>query len=255
MPRPTFSTDSSFGESVVRHTQASRSTLGDSLLEVEDPDHIAASSQQEPINMWAWSNAALYAHYACIGVVNGLLTSALMPFCLYVAHGQPNTCATVSTFVNLPWGYKILYGMLSDCMPICGLHRKPYMIIGWALTFGIALAFALLETIDLQTASSLFLCMTIAYLTADCAADAALVALSTQEPIETRGSILSTAYFIRFSFNIIAAAVIAFLYNGPPTCGESNRTLILALTLTALTPRTLRAPPQATLASDSPHSS
>ena len=133
---------------------------------------------------------------------------------------QPNTCATVSTFVNLPWGYKILYGMLADCVPIFGLHRKPYMIIGWSLTWAIALFFALLESIDLQLASSLFLIMTIAYLMADCAADAALVGLSTREPMDTRGSILSTAYCIRFVFNILSAAVIAFLYNGPPTCGD-----------------------------------
>ena len=64
--------------------------------------------------MWSWRYAALYAHYTCIGLVNGMLTQALMPYCLYVAHGQPNTCATVSTFVNLPWGYKLLYGMLAD---------------------------------------------------------------------------------------------------------------------------------------------
>ena len=70
------------------------------------------------------------------------------------------------------------------------------MIIGWSLTWAIALFFALLESIDLQLASSLFLIMTIAYLMADCAADAALVGLSTREPMDTRGSILSTAYCI-----------------------------------------------------------
>ena len=222
MPRETLSTGTSFGESVVRHDTSTRGitlsqSYGQSLL--DDPN-TPPSAVQEPPDMWSWSHAALYAHYACIGVVNGLLTQALLPFCLYVAHGEPNTCATVSTFVNLPWGYKILYGMLADCVPIFGLHRKPYMIIGWSLTWAIALFFALLESIDLQLASSLFLIMTIAYLMADCAADAALVGLSTREPMDTRGSILSTAYCIRFVFNILSAAVIAFLYNGPPTCGD-----------------------------------
>ena len=46
---------------------------------------------------------------------------------------------------------------------------------------------------------------------ADCAADAALVGLSAREPIETRGSILATAYSLRFVANIGAAGVIAFL--------------------------------------------
>ena len=94
------------------------------------------------------------------------------------------------------------------------------MIIGWAITFAISLLFALLPSINLTLASGLFLAMTVAYLCADCAADAALVGLSTREPIETRGAILSTAYSIRFSFNIVSAAIIAFLYNGPATCGD-----------------------------------
>jgi hypothetical protein len=170
--------------------------------------------------MWAWDKAALYSHYACIGVVNGLLTQALLPYCLYIADGEPNTCATLSTFVNLPWGFKLVFGMISDCVPICGVHRKPYMIIGWALTFAIALTFALLDSVSLHLAAMLFLCMTVAYLTADCAADAALVGLSTREPAETRGTILSTAYFIRFSANLLSAAIVAFLYNGPQVCGD-----------------------------------
>jgi hypothetical protein len=75
------------------------------------------------------------------------------------------------------------------------------------LTWAVALFFALIPSVDLQMASVLFLTMTVAYLMADCAADAALVGLSTREPLETRGSILSTAYCIRFSFNICSAAV------------------------------------------------
>ena len=213
--RATLSTDNSFGESLVRHSQVSRGSLGESLIE----DAAAATvvpPRCEPPDMWAWSHAALYAHYACIGVVNGLLTQALLPYCLYVAHGEPNTCATLSTFVNLPWGFKLLYGALSDCVPICGRHRKPYLVLGWLLTLVISLALALLPRLDLQLASSLFLAMTVAYLLADCAADAALVGISTREPAESRGSILSTAYFIRFTANILSAAVVGAPPARPP---------------------------------------
>ena len=73
-----------------------------------------------------------------------VLPACMIKRCACVLSGR---CATVSTFVNLPWGYKLLYGLLADCVPICGLHRKPYMIIGWACTFGISLAFALLPTV------------------------------------------------------------------------------------------------------------
>lgn len=220
MVRSTFASDASLGESLVRHSQCSRATLSSLLLEPAEPVAEMEGRRPEPPDMLAWDKAALYFHYATIGVVNGLLTQALMPYCLYVAKGEPNTCSTISTFVNLPWGFKIIYGIVSDCVPIFGSHRKAYMIIGWALTLACALLFALLDTIDLHIASLLFLAMTVSYLMADCSADAALVGISTLEPIETRGTALSTAYFIRFSFNIVAAAVIAFLYNGPATCGS-----------------------------------
>ena len=31
------------------------------------------------------------------------------------------------------WHLQVAYGFLSDCVPIRGLKRKPYMLIGWAV--------------------------------------------------------------------------------------------------------------------------
>ena len=46
------------------------------------------------------------------------------------------------SLVTLFWSYKILFGILSDCVPIRGLRRKPYIIFGWTLCaavfFGLA---------------------------------------------------------------------------------------------------------------------
>lgn len=102
MPRDTMSTASSFGEHIVRHTTVSRTTLTESLLE----DPVAAAERgaapPEPPDMWSWPNAALYAHYTCIGLVNGMLTQALLPYCLYVVHGQPNVTAAHSRIQHPP---------------------------------------------------------------------------------------------------------------------------------------------------------
>ena len=150
----------------------------------------------------------------CVGFVQAIVGGALVPYCLYVAKGQPNTCATLSTFVNLPFGFKLFYGTISDCVPLNGQHRKPHVALGWALTFCGAVLAALDDTLDLATASSLFLFISVAYLLADCAADAALVGFSAREPAATRGSILSTAYAVRFGFSIAGSAALALLYNG-----------------------------------------
>jgi MFS family permease len=31
--------------------------------------------------------------------------------------------------IGSPWGFKIVYGMISDNMPICGSRRRSYLII------------------------------------------------------------------------------------------------------------------------------
>ena len=59
------------------------------------------------------------------------------------------------------------------------------------------------------------------------AADASLVGYSALEPRETRGSMLSTAYSIRFAFNVLAALAVALLYNGPESGGNFSWGLTL----------------------------
>ena len=212
---------SSYSESIRGTSHLSAATH--SLLESADHEDARASSASEkggPPNMWSRDLIGYYCHYACIGMVNGLLQSCLQPYCQYVVMGQPNQCGTIATFVNLPWSFKILYGLLSDAVPINGQHRKPYMVLGWSLTVAGSLVIAIMSPTQLSVMCVLFLGITFAYIIADCAADAALVGFSASEPPETRGSILATAYLIRFTSGIGASSIIAFLYNGPPTQGD-----------------------------------
>lgn len=52
--------------------------------------------------------------------------------------------ATFSFVVGLPWTLKILYGAISDGIPILGHRRKPYVIIASLLSMASWLGFALL---------------------------------------------------------------------------------------------------------------
>ena len=79
-------------------------------------------------DLWSSSYVALYAHYACVGMVGGLLTTMLQPYCLYVIEAPPNTCASINTFINLPFGFKLFYGMVSDCVPVWGQVTQTYPI-------------------------------------------------------------------------------------------------------------------------------
>jgi MFS-type transporter involved in bile tolerance (Atg22 family) len=37
--------------------------------------------------------------------------------------------AMYTSLITLPWSFKILYGLITDNVKLCGLKRKPYLII------------------------------------------------------------------------------------------------------------------------------
>jgi hypothetical protein len=49
---------------------------------------------------------------------------------------SPAQLNITGTMLALPWSFKVLYGLLSDCVPIRGKRRKPYFIIGWSIFIG-----------------------------------------------------------------------------------------------------------------------
>jgi len=45
--------------------------------------------------------------------------------------------------IHIPWSLKILYGLISDNVPLCGRRRKPYLVImGIIQWFALLLIFA-----------------------------------------------------------------------------------------------------------------
>lgn len=51
---------------------------------------------------------------------------------------DPGDVAVYKGIIYLPWSFKIIYGIITDNLPIFGLKRKPYLIF-----FGIVQFFAL----------------------------------------------------------------------------------------------------------------
>ena len=46
---------------------------------------------------------------------------------------SPSDVNVLFTVMAVPWCFKVLYGFLSDCVPIGGLRRKPYFMFGWVV--------------------------------------------------------------------------------------------------------------------------
>jgi len=103
------------------------------------------------VQVWRRENLAIPASYLVVGVLQGMLRPVLnvYPLDLGATEAQQTTLASIAT---LPSALKILFGFLSDNVPIAGRRRKPYMWMGW-MTVSCAMA-ALLYTSDLSLSAS-----------------------------------------------------------------------------------------------------
>ncbi|KAG9417106.1 hypothetical protein AC1031_001496 [Aphanomyces cochlioides] len=82
-----------------------------------------------PISIYHISNLDMAAHLA--GTITGVIYSVLNNY----LHMSTTLVATATALVTFPRALRLGTGMLTDRVPIFGYRRRPYMIIGWLLSF------------------------------------------------------------------------------------------------------------------------
>ncbi|EEY53919.1 folate-Biopterin Transporter (FBT) family [Phytophthora infestans T30-4] len=86
----------------------------------------------------------LLFQYAVVGLVYGLLPETIYPFMQQYLNCSGSQVAAAKQLVVLPWSFKVFYGIMSDCRPIFGYRRRPYMLIGWTICILTLLAMAIM---------------------------------------------------------------------------------------------------------------
>ncbi len=82
-------------------------------------------------HLWTYNSHAVPLFYFLLGFLTNFPRVALRKFCMDDLHVSPAMQQLIlSVIMQLPWNFKILYGFVSDALPICGQHRKPYMSLG-----------------------------------------------------------------------------------------------------------------------------
>jgi MFS-type transporter involved in bile tolerance (Atg22 family) len=61
---------------------------------------------------------------------------------------DPGEMQIYISIIHIPWSFKILYGLISDNVPICGTRRKSWLIIMGILQFITIFSLALTEPKD-----------------------------------------------------------------------------------------------------------
>lgn len=138
---------------------------------------------------------------------------------------QPKDQTAVRVFGSLPWNYKIYYGILSDCVPIFGSHRRSWIIVtalvgvlgfiglGFMGDGGDDKSVAMVKWLILATNLSTAFC--------DVCTDALMTAYAKLQPASGAGDLQSLCWMAYGIGGILSNLFAANLYHGfaPSTMG------------------------------------
>ncbi|KAG7400231.1 hypothetical protein PHYBOEH_006569 [Phytophthora boehmeriae] len=222
------------------------------------------------INVWSRDYIGIIVQYAAVGMFYGTLPGTVYPFLFNYLNMESTQVVSATVLLNLPWSFKLFYGIITDCVPIMGYRRRPFMIIGWTVCFIMLLIMACMKagdpyypeykyaSMDITTLSPeivatfntdapstgskfivLMMIAALGYVGADVAADAMMVELAQREPEATRGYTQTTIYMVRTVFVTISSILTGFAFNGTHYGGDfdfslSFPQLMLILTIACL---------------------
>ncbi|TMW59210.1 hypothetical protein Poli38472_007355 [Pythium oligandrum] len=248
MPRtPVSAVEVATRASYVSHTSVAKD--GD-YLDMKTPDVIEGGAIRAggAPKLFSKQHIGLVAQYAAVGLVDSVLPATIYPFLQNYLNVNGATAVTASTLVQLPWSFKVFYGIVSDCVPIFGFRRRPYMVLGWTIAIIMLLAMGFMKVgspywadpndayidpdedpaaweLALSRANEgapgsgnkyvAFMMLTaFGYLMSDVCADGVVVELAQREPLEVRGWTQTVIYTTRTAFNIVGSAITGFAFNG-----------------------------------------
>ncbi|KAG1701489.1 hypothetical protein DVH05_010790 [Phytophthora capsici] len=207
-------------------------------------DHGALRPGGEPV-MTSRANIGLLYQYAVVGFISGVLPSTIYPFLQMYLNCSGAQVATASTLVSLPSSFKVFFGILSDCFPLFGFRRRPYMVIGWTISIAMLLVMACMpigdpyytEASDRDVDPSaytpeiearlndsapseggkyviLMFFAALGYVLSDACADAIMAGLAQQESLARRGKLQTMTYTVQTFVTVISYLIVGFCFNG-----------------------------------------
>lgn len=124
---------------------------------------------------------------------------------------EPGDMAIYSSIIVLPWSLKILWGLITDNVPIFGLKRKPYLIFfGWMQFLSMFLIFQL-EPDDPIPVVLLLFTASLSMAFSNVVVDAILVVQARKDPALGSQDLLSIAWFFQGLGGVLGATIAAFV--------------------------------------------
>ncbi|RLN51123.1 hypothetical protein BBJ29_009254 [Phytophthora kernoviae] len=100
------------------------------------------------VSVYSWMNLGLAAQSAGVGIVNSTISGVVYAVLNNYLHMSTTLVATAVALVQFPRALRVFTGMLTDTVPIFGYRRRPYIVLGWGMTFVSCLLMAILPLGD-----------------------------------------------------------------------------------------------------------
>lgn len=203
-------------------------------------------------NLFSRDYIGLLAQYAAVGMIYGTLPGTIYPFLAYYLNMEGTQITSARVLVSMPWSFKVLYGIVSDCVPIFGYRRRPYMLLGWGLACAVLFVMSTMSAGEpyfgerkwasyklgspeynsvkdrFNTAAPdnggkfiILMCLaSVGYVCADVAADGVVCELAQREPEAVRGRTQTAIYTTRTIFVILSQVLTAVVFNGEDYGGQ-----------------------------------
>eukprot|EP01135_Chromosphaera_perkinsii_P000112 Nk52_evm8s32 gene=Nk52_evmTU8s32 len=184
-----------------------------------DTDSVASSEETSP-SVWSRDYFGLMCSYWIVGTFEGY-KGILYPW-LIINVGKSGTYyGSAFALITIFWNFKFFYGFASDFIPIMGIKRKPYIVIGHGLSilFGF-LIFFLFDSVRYDAILYLMAVQNFCSVAADVNGDGYTCYLAKKEHPSIRGRIQSWNYFWRFTANIVAFMMVGLCLNSSPYHGN-----------------------------------
>ncbi|POM61450.1 Transmembrane protein [Phytophthora palmivora] len=198
-----------------------------------------------PPNIYSRETIGILIQYGALGVINGTIYGLVYPFLNNYLRMSGTATASARVLVRIPWTFRMFFGILSDCFPIWGFRRRPYMVFGWIFATICLLLMVIFPTGDpyygdpdlayVATAkltddqlalinedapdagTKFILLMILANLgmaMAIAASDGVVIEFAQREPTEIRGSSLTMMQVFKQVMSILSSAMVGFGLNG-----------------------------------------
>ena len=85
-------------------------------------------------DLYAFPNWSLLSHHINIGIALAFISTPVVTYLVERRRTRaPRRSTAYSAVTYLPWCLKIFFGLQSDLVPFCGMHRRSYYLAHWAV--------------------------------------------------------------------------------------------------------------------------